>query len=158
MTEPDPVDPFRACLRVAVSSLCTEVGFDCADSTALETMTEMTQSLLVELGRSSRAFCELASRVEPVSADIMLAMVEMGIPVTGLQEYAMRSNRLTLPAPSQTVTAKQTAILHTGNKKRHPIHIPEHLPEMPDSHSYIRTPTHRQPDTDYESVREKAAS
>jgi len=158
MTEPDPVDPFRAYLRVAVSSLCTEVGFDCADSTALETMTEMTQSLLVELGRSTRAFCELAGRVEPVSADIMLAMVEMGIPVTGLQEYAMRSNRLTLPAPSQTVTAKQTAILHTGNKKRHPIHIPEHLPEMPDSHSYIRTPTHRQPDTDYESVREKAAS
>lgn len=29
---------------------------------------------------------------------------------------------------------------------------------MPDSHSYIHTPTHRQPITDYESVREKAAS
>ena len=29
------------------------------------------------------------------------------------------------------------------------------MPEMPDSHSYIRTPTHRQPVTDYESVREK---
>merc|ERR1712088_1198375 len=49
------------------------------------------------------------------------------------------------------VASKQTAILHTGNKKRHPGHIP-------DSHSYIRTPTHRQPVTDYESVREKAAS
>eukprot|EP00090_Calanus_glacialis_P038863 TRINITY_DN67734_c0_g1_i1.p1 TRINITY_DN67734_c0_g1~~TRINITY_DN67734_c0_g1_i1.p1 ORF type:complete len:281 (-),score=109.15 TRINITY_DN67734_c0_g1_i1:113-955(-) len=158
MTEPEPTDPYRACLRVAVSSLCTEVGYDCADSTALETVTEMVQSLLVELGRSARAFTELASRVEPVSADIMLAMVEMGMPMTGLQEYAMRSNRVSLPSPSATVTAKQTAILHTGNKARHPIHIPEHLPEMPDSHSYIRTPTHRQPVTDYESVREKAAS
>jgi len=158
MTEPDPADPFRSCLRVAVSSLCTEVGFDCADSTALETVTEMTQSLLVELGRSARAFCELASRVEPVSADIVLSMVEMGIPVQGLKEYALRSNRVTLPPPSQAVTSKQTAILHTGNKKKHPTHIPEHLPEMPDSHSYIRTPTHRQPVTDYESVREKAAS
>ena len=29
------------------------------------------------------------------------------------------------------------------------------MPDMPDSHSYIRTPTHRQPVTDYESVREK---
>merc|ERR1712013_99246 len=63
-----------------------------------------------------------------------------------------------LPAPSQTVSSKQTAILHTGNKARHGGHIPDHLPEMPDSHSYIRTPTHRQPVTDYESVREKAAS
>eukprot|EP00092_Neocalanus_flemingeri_P045726 GFUD01051239.1.p1 GENE.GFUD01051239.1~~GFUD01051239.1.p1 ORF type:complete len:280 (+),score=83.40 GFUD01051239.1:57-896(+) len=158
MSEPEPSDPLRSCLRMAVSSLCTEVGYDCADSTALETVTEMAQSLIVELGRSARAFCELASRVEPVSADIVLSMVEMGIPVQGLKEYAMRSNRVTLPAPAQTVTAKQTAILHTGNKKRHPGHIQDHLPEMPDSHSYIRTPTHRQPVTDYESVREKAAS
>jgi len=158
MSEPDPGDTFRSCLRVAVSSLCTEVGYDCADSTALETLTEMTQSLIFELGRSSRAYCELASRVEPVSADIVLSLVEMGIPVDGLKDYALRSNRTTLPPPSQSVTSKQTAILHTGNKKRHPMHIPDHLPEMPDSHSYIRTPTHRQPVTDYESVREKAAS
>jgi len=158
MTEPEPGDAYRSCLRVAASSLCTEVGYDLADSTALETVTEMTQSLITELGRSARAFCELAGRVEPVSADIVLSLVEMGIPMQGLKEYAMRSNRVTLPAPSQTVTAKQTAILHTGNKKRHPGHIPDHLPEMPDSHSYIRTPTHRQPVTDYESVREKAAS
>merc|ERR1712122_199486 len=50
----------------------------------------------------------------------------------------MRNSRVTLPAPSQTVSSKQTAILHTGNK--------------------ARPPTHRQPVTDYESVREKAAS
>merc|ERR1712037_913165 len=65
---------------------------------------------------------------------------------------------LTVQPPGQVVASKQTAILHTGNKKRHPGHIPDHLPEMPDSHSYIRTPTHRQPVTDYESVREKASS
>jgi len=151
-------DPFRHCLRVAVGSLCTEVGFDSAEAGALETMTEMTQSLITELGRSARAFCELAGRVEPVVADLLLALVEMAVPMEGLREYALRSGRLTVCAPGQLVTAKQTAILHTGNRKRQPGHIPDHLPEMPDSHSYIRTPTHRQPVTDYESVREKAAS
>ena len=45
-----------------------------------------------------------------------------------------------------------------GNNKKHPSSIPDNLPEFPDSHSYIRTPTHRQPVTDYEMVREKAAS
>lgn len=159
MAEQDTThDPFRHCLKVAVSALCTEVGFEAAETTSLETLTELSQSLLVELGRSARAFCELAGRVEPVSADIVLALVEMGIPVSGLREYSMRSSRVTVSAPSLTVTAKQTAILHTGNKKRHPPHVPDYLPEMPDSHSYIRTPTHRQPVTDYESVREKAAS
>lgn len=29
--------------------------------------------------------------------------------------------------------------------------------ELPDSHAYVRTPTHKQPVTDYEGVREKAA-
>lgn len=156
--EPPSQDPFRQCLRVAVGSLCTEQGFDSAEVTSLETLTELTQSLIVELGRSARAFCELAGRVEPVSADLVLALVEMGLPMDGLQDYALRSGRLTVSAPGQTVSSKQTAILHTGNKKRHPGHIPDHMPEMPDSHSYIRTPTHRQPVTDYESVREKAAS
>jgi len=158
MTEPEPNDPFRHCLKIAVSALCTEVGFECADSTALETMTELTHSLLAELGRSARAFCELAGRVEPVSADVVLAMVEMGVSVQGLKDFAFRNNRFSVPAPSQSVSSKQTAILHTGNKKKHPTYVPDYLPEMPDSHSYIRTPTHRQPVTDYESVREKAAS
>merc|ERR1719483_882486 len=80
------------------------------------------------------------------------------MPIAGLKEYGLRSGRISSTNPSQTVAAKQTAILHTGNKKRHPAYVPDHLPEMPDSHSYIRTPTHRQPVTDYESVREKAAS
>merc|ERR1719201_2866266 len=69
-----------------------------------------------------------------------------------------RSQRVTIPAPSQLTTPKQTSILHTGNNKKHPSSIPDNLPEFPDSHSYIRTPTHRQPVTDYEMVREKAAS
>jgi len=158
MSEQEGGDPFRQCLRVAVGSLCTEVGFESAESQALETMTELTQSLITELGRSARAFCELAGRVEPVVADLVLALVEMSVPMEGLREYALRQGRLTVQPPGQVVASKQTAILHTGNKKRHPGHIPDHLPEMPDSHSYIRTPTHRQPVTDYESVREKAAS
>ena len=121
-----------------MSGLCSEVGFDFSDSPALETVTKMVQSQLVELWRIGRAFPELASRVEPVPADILLAMVEMGMPMAGLQEYAMRSNRVSLPSPSATMTGKQTAILYMGNKARHPIHIPEHLPKMPSNHSYIR--------------------
>ena len=155
MSENEISDPFRHCLKVSVSALCTEVGFESAESATLETLTELTASLLTEVGRSARAYCELAGRVEPVIADVILALVELGVPLDGLSDFAMRGGRVSLPAPAQAVPAKQTAILHTGNKKRHPAHIPDHLPEMPDSHSYIRTPTHRQPITEYESVREK---
>ena len=158
MTEQDTANPFRAYLKVAVSGLLTELGFTSAENVALETLTELTQSFISELGRSTRSFCELACRVEPVSADVVLALVEMGVPVSGVQSYATRSQRVSLSPPSQLTTPKQTSILHTGNNKKHPSSIPDNLPEFPDSHSYIRTPTHRQPVTDYEMVREKAAS
>lgn len=36
--------------------------------------------------------------------------------------------------------------------------MPEYLPAFPDSHAYVQTPTHKQPITNYEAVREKAAS
>ena len=158
MTEQETANPFRMYLRVAVSGLLTELGFTSAENVALETLTELTQSFISELGRSTRSFCELANRVEPVSADVVLALVEMGVPVTGVQSYATRSQRVSLPTPAQLTTPKQTSILHTGNNKKHPSSIPDNLPDFPDSHSYIRTPTHRQPVTDYEMVREKAAS
>jgi len=157
-TELEGQDPYRQCLRAAVSSLATEAGFDIASPLPLETLIEVMQGFISEVGRSSRAYCELAARTEPVVADVVLALVEMGVSVQGIQEYSRRVNRTTVTAPNQAVASKQTAILHTGNKKRHPPHIPDNLPDMPDSHSYIRTPTHKQPVTDYESVREKAAS
>jgi len=158
MSDTETSDPYRYCLRAVVSALCTEAGFEAAEPMPLETLCEVMQGFLAEVGRSSRAYCELASRAEPVVGDVVVALVEMGVNVQGIQEYSKRANRVTVPQPNQAVASKQTAILHTGNKKRHPAHIPDSLPDMPDSHSYIRTPTHKQPVTDYESVREKAAS
>ena len=90
MAEPEVSDPFRTHLKVAVSGLLTELGFNSADAAALETLTELTQSFIGELGRSARSFCELACRVEPVSADILLSLVEMGVP--GMRKKKIRDN------------------------------------------------------------------
>ena len=114
-TPETPSDPFRTYLKVAVSGLLTELGFNTAEAAALETLTELTQSFIVEVGRSGRGFTELACRVEPVSADILLALVEMGVSVQGIHNYANRGQRVTIPTPSQLTTPKQTSILHTGN-------------------------------------------
>ena len=101
MSEQELADPFRHCLKVGVSALCTEVGFDSAENSCLETLTELSMSLVTELGRSARAYCELAGRVEPVVADLVLALVEMGIPLEGLSEYSQRGTRVSLSQPTQ---------------------------------------------------------
>jgi len=157
------MDPFRPYLRAAIGSICTEVGFEAAETSSLETMTELTQSLITELGRSTRGFCELAGRVEPVAGDLVLALVEMGINVNGLyQAFRTQSpDTLRIKEPKQMVAPKQTAMLHSSEyhlSEGFPLHIPSHMPKMPDPHTYIRSPAIKKPITDYETVREKAAN
>lgn len=97
-------------------------------------------SVLTELGNSSRLYCELSSRVEPVVGDVVMALVSMGVKHTALEVYAQRSRRLILPTPTQSAATKQIGILQTGQKRPHPSHIPDHLPSFPDSHAYVQTP------------------
>ncbi len=71
---------YRQCLLVSTAALLTESGFDMSSTVALESLAELLQSFIVELGRSSRAFTELACRTEPLGADVLLALTEMGYP------------------------------------------------------------------------------
>ncbi|XP_058054035.1 transcription initiation factor TFIID subunit 8-like [Anopheles bellator] len=148
----------RRFLTMAISSQLEELGFATAEKAVLETLTEMMQSFLVELGHSARNYCELAGRTQPVIGDVVVALINMGISIRGLDSFAKRDGRHTLPQPQQAQAQKQQSILQAGQKHSHPSHIPNHLPAFPDPHAYIRTPTYKQPVTEYEAIREKAAS
>ncbi|CAG9583214.1 unnamed protein product [Danaus chrysippus] len=57
----------------------------------------------------------------------------------------------------QAFVPRTPAMLSAGSKAKPAPRIPFHLPPLPDPHAYIRTPTHKQPVTEYEAIREKAA-
>ena len=48
---------YRLCLERAVAAILVESGFDTATSTAVQTLSELLQSFMYELGRSSRDDC-----------------------------------------------------------------------------------------------------
>lgn len=148
----------RRVLSLAVCACCHEAGFATAESEVIETLTVMLQSLLSEIGRSSQALCELSGRTETLAADVILALIEMGIDVKSLPAYGKRRNILRIPAPGRESVHSTPKILQTGQKR--PLHpyVPDYFPPFPDPHSYIRTPTHRQPITEFEAIREKTAS
>ncbi|XP_024870190.1 transcription initiation factor TFIID subunit 8 [Temnothorax curvispinosus] len=152
------VNTRRRILNQVVSSILVECGYDTCDKQALETLTEMLQSFIVEIGASGRNYCELSGRTEPLIADVILALINMGIKVDNIETYAKRQNRTVLPTLQQQTQAKQLNILQAGVKQSHPSHIPNYLPAFPDPHAYIRTPTHKQPVTEYEAIREKVAT
>uniref|UniRef100_A0A336KVU8 Transcription initiation factor TFIID subunit 8 n=1 Tax=Culicoides sonorensis TaxID=179676 RepID=A0A336KVU8_CULSO len=157
-TPPVTGNPRRKILQMAVSTILLESGFDAVDKDALETLTEMLQSLITELGHSSRCFYELAGRIEPVVGDVVVSLINMGIKLDGIDSYGKRDKRHMIPTPQQATVTKPLSILQAGQKHPHPSHIPSHLPELPDPHAYIRTPTYKQPITEYEAIREKAAN
>ncbi|XP_033214900.1 transcription initiation factor TFIID subunit 8 [Belonocnema kinseyi] len=148
----------RKVLNRVICTLLVEAGFDSADKDAVETLTEMLQSFIVEMGQSSRNYCELAGRTEVLGADLILALINAGMRIDDISTYAMRPTRTILPQLQQQTQTKQLNILQAGIKKNHPPHIPGHLPSFPDPHAYIRTATHKQPVTEYEAIREKAST
>lgn len=150
-------NPYRKMLASAISGVLLEAGFDSADRDILESLTEMLQCFLCEIGSMSRNYCELSGRCEPVIGDVILGFVEMGIDFSGLQQYVKNGKFMTLPTLQQQQPQKQMNMLQAGTKQPLPNHVFQHLPSFPDPHSYIRTPTHKQPVIDYEAIREKFA-
>ncbi|OXA50927.1 transcription initiation factor TFIID subunit 8 [Folsomia candida] len=152
-----PQNQRRKLLSQAVALMVQEVGYESGESVALEMLTEMFQSILTEMGRTTRMFTELAGRVEPTVGDVTMALVDMGIKVdpVGLRAFSRRSTKPVIPAPGGLPLPKVPSILSAGKKRPLPNYIPDYFPPMPDPHAYIRTPTHKQPLTDYSACREK---
>lgn len=148
----------RRTLQVVVSALLTECGFERAEKAAMESLTEMMQSYITEIGRCARAYCEHTARSVPTLSDAVVTLIEMGFNVDTLPVYAKRSQRMVITAPPVTNPPVIPKALVAGQKRTHPSHIPCHFPEFPDPHTYIKTPTFREPVSDYQVVREKAAS
>jgi len=140
-----------------IAHFLQETGFAYADKAALETLTEIFQSLLIEMGHSTRLYTEVAGRVEPTVGDFVLGITDLGIRVvpTQLRAFSRRHGRPVLPNPQVLPLPKTPQILSAGKRRALPSYIPDYFPPMPDPHAYIRTPTHRQPLADYAACREK---
>ncbi|CAH1990960.1 unnamed protein product [Acanthoscelides obtectus] len=148
---------YRKVLSAAVASVLLETGFDTVDKDCLGTLTEMMQAFTCEIANLSKSYCELSGRSEPIIADVILGFVEMGFNFNKLDSYIKGMKHTHLPNLQPQQQQKLYNMLAAGTKQPLPPHIPQHLPQFPDPHAYVRTPTHKQPIIDYESVREKAA-
>ncbi|KAG1670311.1 Transcription initiation factor TFIID subunit 8 [Nymphon striatum] len=151
-------NPHRKMLCIAIASVCQSKGFTGIDKDVLQTLAEMLQSLIIELGKTSLSYSELSGRTQPGIGDVVMALVDLGINVDSIGTFVKQhGNDHAMPNTLQPAVPTPR-LLQAGEKKSHPNYIPEHFPSFPDPHTYIQTPTHKQPVTEYEAIREKAAS
>jgi transcription initiation factor TFIID subunit 8 len=149
----------RKVLYMAVCASCHEAGFLSAEEAVIETLTVMMQTLISEIGRTSQLFAEHNGRCEVTPNDVFIALIEMGLNVKSILDFANnRSVIFRIPTPGREPPQKQPTILHIDQTRPLHSYIPSYFPPFPDAHSYIRTPTQRQPISEYEAIRDKAAS
>lgn len=114
--------------------------------------------VITEIANSSKSYAELSGRTQPFLGDIVVSLVNLGISMNGITSYIKRHKLTKIQAPQPISAQKPLNLLSAGTKQSLPSHIPNHFPPLPDPHAYVRTPTHKQPVTEYEAIREKSAS
>lgn len=148
----------RRVLSLAICASCHEAGFTSAEESVIEILTVMLQSLITEAGRGSQMMAEHNGRSEVTPGDVYLALIDLGLNVDSIIEFGKRRNLLKIPMPGKEQLQKQPTILQAGQTRPLHSYIPDYFPPFPDPHSYVRTPTHKQPISEYEAIRDKAAS
>lgn len=147
----------RRVLSLAVCACCHELGFSTAEESVIELLTVMLQSIITETGRSSQMLAEHNGRCNPTPGDVYLALVDMGLNLESIAEYGKRRNLIRIPTPAREQPQRQPTLLQAGHSRPLHSYIPDYFPPFPDPHSYIRTPTNKQPISEYEAIRDKAA-
>lgn len=123
-----------------------------------QSLSRIVHAVIIEIAHSSKSYAELSGRTQPFLGDIVVSLVNLGISMKGITTYIKRHKLPKIPAPQPISATKPLSLLSAGTKQSLPSHIPNHFPPLPDPHAYVRTSTHKQPVTEYEAIREKAAS
>jgi transcription initiation factor TFIID subunit 8 len=141
--------------QTAVAALCLETGATSVEKRALDSMCQLLESYILQVGRRARDYSEVAARTAPTYSDVELALVDVGTDPASLSEYAKRPQRRHLPKQTHGHAPQQRRVLAVGTRRQRPLHVSPHLPPFPDPHTYIRTPTFSAPVSEYRVVRER---
>lgn len=63
-----------------------------------------------------------------------------GFNFNSLENYVKTSKHVVLPPLQLQQPQKQLNMLAAGSKQPLSVHIPQHFPQFPDPHAYVRTP------------------
>ncbi|CAF0979030.1 unnamed protein product [Brachionus calyciflorus] len=81
------INYYRSLLKVSVSQLLQTVGFQSAQSTALDILVEILERYIGLLSKTSHDFAELCNRSEPCSDDVARAFDKHKISIPDLEEF-----------------------------------------------------------------------
>jgi len=147
----------RELTKIVVAQVCKELGFHSIHKSALETLSDILQKYIEEIGFRSHLKAELASRTESNFNDVRSVLKELGLSLDNLYTFAALSNDIPFnkdvppfPIKKSFISAKLGATKESTSETNQngkvleiniplPSHIPSHMPPFPEPHTYVQT-------------------
>lgn len=140
------------------AAICAESDFIYAKKSALDTLSNVLVSYILQICETTKNHCEIAGRTIPTIDDVYLALISIGCDVDDFLDWCCGTHTASYwTVPVNRDMRKEQEPLHIGRKRPHPAHVAEFLPPFPDPHTYIKTEISGEPITSYRSVRERLA-
>jgi len=162
--------PFsKAAMKVVTAQVCQELGFNAISSNAVESLAEITQKYIEELGHASHHYAELAGRTECNFNDVRQSFNDLYIKIDDLRAFARFADNMPFAKAIPEFPLKKSSLPNQSNKGtripnilakeeiKQPLlpHIPECLPPFPPPHTYVHSTISPPQITDQEEIRKK---
>jgi len=143
----------REMIKIVVAQICKEHSFQSIQESALDTLCDVLQKYVEEIGYRSHLKAELACRTECNFNDVRDVLNGLGVSLDDLYTFASFEHDLPFPKPVPSFPLKKSSssikneiltISPTQNGKAEetsplPPHIPKHMPPFPEPHTYVHT-------------------
>lgn len=142
----------RSVLRVSLAQICQNLGWNAAQATPLELLTDVLERYLLEVAKVTHRYSEQFGRTDPNLDDLGLAFRHLGVQLGELEDYVQHVDPLpfaqdvvSFPAPKRNNLRFPRADSREVLQREE--HVPEHLPPMfPEEIEPAHSPTpHVQP-------------
>eukprot|EP01119_Soliformovum_irregulare_P023754 TRINITY_DN8369_c0_g1_i1.p1 TRINITY_DN8369_c0_g1~~TRINITY_DN8369_c0_g1_i1.p1 ORF type:complete len:314 (-),score=79.54 TRINITY_DN8369_c0_g1_i1:19-960(-) len=152
----------RELTKVAVAQICKDLNFDSISQSSCDTLADLLQRFIEEIGFRSHTLSELAGRTQTNFHDVRSVMKEMGFSIDDLFTYASLAEELPFrkPVPAFPLNKSQTEVdkdekdeVEAAHKPQHPPHIPQYLPAFPLAHTYVRSQVQEEKVGDAKAIR-----
>lgn len=148
----------RELVKVVIAQITQALGFHGIQQSACETLADIMQLYIEELGYSSHLYAEHATRTESNFHDINGSFEDLGVSVTDLFTFITQFEEIPFakavpPFPLPKKETPHPPDLAEKEELPHPDHIPSFLPSFPPRHTYAHTPLYAERITDARTLR-----
>jgi len=147
----------RELLKIVIAQICQSMDCEGIEQSACETMVDILQHYIEELGYLSHMYAEHAGRIECNFNDTLLAVKDLQVSMKDIMLFHSQVEDVpfarAIPRFPMGPNQKRKKVLTSSDAL--PGHIPLYFPPYPDKYSFVNTPLYVEREKDRKKLRSR---